>query len=246
MRVKVWLSVLIGTVLTVVGASPLLAASTAAAVATTGGDTFFWYLSRVAGLTGYLLLFLSVCLGVSIHTRFLEWLLKGWQNFDLHQFTSLLGLGFVVLHIFSLLGDHYVGLTLQQLLVPFAASYQPVWLAVGTIAFYLLVIVTVSFYVRSFIGQKTWRALHFVTFAIFFMALLHGLFAGSDSESWAKVLYWLTAVIVTVLTIGRMWDAGAAKPGSASTKAGEDGALRPVQRGAGPATSGRAVEGANP
>ena len=197
-----------GVLLAFVGAGPLLAAGGAAVASDAQGSTFFWYLSRTSGLVGYVLLFLSVCLGLAIKTRFLDPLVPRWQNFDLHQFTALLATPFIGLHIFSLLGDHYIGFTLESLLVPLQASYRPGWVAAGIVAFYLFLIATFSFYIRSRIGQKTWRTLHYLTFALFFLALLHGLFAGSDTEAWAKFLYWGTAVAVTAVTGLRLWDSG--------------------------------------
>jgi len=214
-RPKFWISIAGGLGLWFLTSAPLLAAGDSTASAATQGGSFFWYLSRTSGLVGYLLLFLSVCLGLAIKTRLLDPLVPRWQNFDLHQFTALLATAFIGLHIFSLLGDHYVGFTLDSLLIPLRASYQPGWVSVGIVAFYLFLIVTFSFYIRSRIGQKTWRALHYLTFAVFFMSLLHGLFAGSDTEGWAKFLYWGTAVVVTAVTGLRMWDSGSQGPASA-------------------------------
>ncbi|HVA23043.1 MAG TPA: ferric reductase-like transmembrane domain-containing protein, partial [Chloroflexota bacterium] len=194
------------------GTVPLLAAGASTTSSGASDASFFWYLSRTSGLVGYALLFLSVCLGLAIKTRFLDPLVPRWQNFDLHQFTALLATAFIGLHIFSLLGDHYIGFTLESLLVPLQASYKPEWVSVGIVAFYLFLIVTFSFYIRSSIGQKTWRALHYLTFAVFFMGLLHGLFAGSDTEAWAKFLYWGTAVAVTGVTGLRIWDSGSQGP----------------------------------
>ena len=67
-----------------------------------------------------------------------------------------------------------------------------------------MLIIVASFYVRRLIGHRTWRAIHFATFAVFLLALLHGLFAGSDtSQPWALVIYWVSGLLVAALTTWR-------------------------------------------
>src|SRR6266567_5402799 len=154
-------------------------------------DHAFWYVSRAFGLTAYLLLALSVCLGLLVRTRIMDWLAARWRWFDLHQFAALLALGFVLLHVLSLLGDHYIGFSLDELLIPFASPYRPLEVAAGVLALYLMLVVVASSYLRPLIAYRTWRALHYATFALFVLALVHGIFAGTDGgEAWASALYW--------------------------------------------------------
>lgn len=188
------------------GQYPTAAAATAATAAGTGTHTF-WYLSRTAGLTAYGLLFLNVCLGLLVQTGWVDKVFPRWRSFDLHQFTALMAVGVLGVHVFSLLGDQYFNFSLPQLLVPFASPYRSLWVGLGVIAFYTTILVTASFYVRRRIGQKTWRALHYVTFGIFFVALVHGLFAGTDSvTTWARLTYFATGGIVLILTLRRIGD----------------------------------------
>ena len=72
--------------------------------------------------------------------------------------------------------------TLAQVAVPGLAPYSPVWVGAGQIAFYLMLVVVGSFYVRRRIGQRAWRTLHYVTFLAFVGSTLHGLIAGTDSR----------------------------------------------------------------
>jgi predicted ferric reductase len=169
----------------------------------------FWYVSRASALTAYALLTASVCLGLLVRTRILEWLAARWRWFDLHQFTSLLALGFVGLHVLSLLGDTYIGFSLDQLLIPFASPYRPLEVAAGVIALYLLAIVTLTSLIQRDIGHRVWRAIHYSTFALFLLALNHGIFAGTDSgELWAAGLYAFSGILVTSLTVWRFRSAG--------------------------------------
>ena len=164
----------------------------------------FWYIARAAGLSAYLLLFLNVVLGLAVHTRFGDVLMARWRSLDLHQFTALLAMAFLGLHALSLLGDHYIGFTLNQLLVPMASSYRPVWTAMGIIGFYLLAVVVASSYLRRFVSYRAWRVLHYLSFAAYVLALLHGIYSGTDSSQlWARFLYWSTGTVVALLMLRR-------------------------------------------
>jgi DMSO/TMAO reductase YedYZ heme-binding membrane subunit len=97
------------------------------------------------------------------------------------------------------------GVAGRRLLAPGASSYRPIPIAIGIIAFYVLLIVVGSFYVRRYTGNRLWRTLHYVTFVLFFAALVHGIFDGSDMEAWAKLIYWCTGAGVALLTMARFW-----------------------------------------
>lgn len=47
---------------------------------------FFWYLSRTSGMLAYILLFFNVCMGLSLKSKFTDWMLGRWRTTDLHQF----------------------------------------------------------------------------------------------------------------------------------------------------------------
>jgi hypothetical protein len=191
-----------GLSLTLDGQLPALTASEG--TPSPSSDHAFWYISRASALTAYLLLTLSVSLGLLVRTRVMDWLLARWRWFDLHQFTALTALAFVLLHVFSLLGDHYIGFSINQLLVPFASPYRAVPVAAGVAGLYLLVVIAASFWLRRFIGYRAWRGLHYATFGLFLLALLHGLFAGTDTgQLWSTALYWGSAMLVGALTIWR-------------------------------------------
>ena len=122
------------------------------------------------------------------------------------EHASLLGLGFALLHALMLLGDSYIGYTLPQILIPFASSsYQPIWVGLGQVGLYLMALVTFSFYIRRWIGARAWRAIHYLSFVVFALALLHGLFSGTDSSlAWAIWMYISTGASVLAMTAYRM------------------------------------------
>ncbi|HXU23281.1 MAG TPA: ferric reductase-like transmembrane domain-containing protein, partial [Tepidiformaceae bacterium] len=164
-----------------------------------------WYLARAAGLTAYLLLFVTVVLGLSIRTKGLDRYIARWKVTDIHIFLSLLVLGFAILHAGVLLWDGFVGYSLLDILVPFSTGYRTVWTAVGIVTLYALLVITLSFPARRYIGYRAWRMLHYATFGAYVAALLHAIYTGTDSRvAWAQVLYIATAGTVLAMLIYRI------------------------------------------
>ncbi|MGB9752928.1 hypothetical protein [Roseiflexus castenholzii] len=166
----------------------------------------YWYLSRSSAFVAYILLWLSMVFGLLMTNKLARVWPGGPTAFDLHQHASLLGLAFALFHALILLGDRYIQATLIQVLVPFQYSgYEPLWVGLGQLGFYGLTIVGLSFYIKDRIGRKVWRLIHFLSFAIFGLALLHGIWSGSDSQSdLARAIYWTSSGSVLFLTIYRV------------------------------------------
>jgi predicted ferric reductase len=126
-------------------------------------------------------------------------------TYDLHRSLALLTVLMVGAHVLLLALDRFVHFGAKDLLVPFASWYRPAWTGFGVLAAYLLLAVYLSFYVRSRIGYKTWRTLHYASFAIFVMGTVHGLRAGSDSAAiWARWLYTVAILAVAVAVAYRL------------------------------------------
>lgn len=144
----------------------------------------FWFLSRASALVAYLLLWLSMSLGLMITNKLARLWPGGPLAFDLHQFASLLGVAFSLFHGMILLGDQYIHTTFHHILLPFAVQeYKPFWVGLGQLGFYLMAGVALSFYVRKQLTQRVWRLIHFLSFASFLFALFHGILGGTDTRS---------------------------------------------------------------
>lgn len=163
-----------------------------------------WYLSRASAFVAYVLLWWSMVLGLTLSNRLARIWPGGPTANDLHEHASLLGLVFGLLHAFVLLGDSYIGYTLPQIVIPFAGTYAQLWVGLGQISLYLMLLVTVTFYMRRWIG-RAWRSIHYLSFGVFVLALLHGLFSGTDSSAaWAFWMYAGTGLSVLALTVYRI------------------------------------------
>ena len=171
----------------------------------TGETTAFWYLSRTSGFVSYLLLWGSVVWGLLLSTGSGRRWKRPSVLLDAHQFLGNVAVGFACFHGLILTGDRYLSFPLRAVLVPFASDYEPVLVAAGQIALWLSALLIASFYMRRQIGAKSWRRLHYVSFAVFLLALLHGYVLGSDARTvWATSVYLATAGAVVFLTVYRL------------------------------------------
>jgi predicted ferric reductase len=126
--------------------------------------------------------------------------------FAIHEYVSLLGLGFAIFHALVLMGDHYIKFTLGQVVVPFTSvGYKPLLVGWGQVGFYVWLLVALSFYVRSRIGSKAWRAIHYISFLSYCMALYHGIASGTDTKLlWAQDYYWISGASLVFLLVYRI------------------------------------------
>ena len=149
-------------------------------------DPTFWILARTSGLVAYALLTASVLAGLVLKSRPFS-TLKPALVTDLHRFLALLGLGALSLHGLALLLDRTVPMSIADLLVPGIAPYRPLWTGLGVLAAELMVVVYASFSLRTRIGIRNWRRLHWACGR----RLIHCAYAGTDqrdARSRAKAL----------------------------------------------------------
>lgn len=178
---------------------------------TGGGTQAFWYVARATGFTAYVLLFMDVWLGLLLWGKDLDSRVARWRIFDLHQFTALLGTGFVIAHVVALRLDPFIGFTTRDLLVPLSSPYRPLPTALGVVGAYLFLLIVGSFYVRRLIGHRVWRGLHYSSFLVWLLVLAHGIFAGTDTpEVWARAIYGVTGLAIGFLMLRRFTQPGGA------------------------------------
>lgn len=172
----------------------------------TGQTSAYWYMARAGGLVAYLLLWSSSIWGLTLSTKVISDMIPAPLAYGIHEFLSILAIIFAVLHAVVLLGDQYIQFNIFHLAIPFIAPYEPLWTGLGTIGLYLSAALTASFYIRRQIGQKVWRAMHYIAFVAYVLALVHGLMAGTDSPlAITKLMYLGTGFSVLFLTYYRLF-----------------------------------------
>ena len=169
-------------------------------------EEILWFVSRACGLVSLLLLTGTVVLGCAHATRASA---GGWRRFTLHALhrnVSLLAVVFLAVHIGSAIIDGYVPLQWIDAVIPFVSDYHPVWLGLGAIALDLLIAVIVTSLLRSRLSQRVWRAVHVASYALWPLAMIHGLgIGGSDSRlTWVIALNGACAAAVAASVTRRL------------------------------------------
>jgi len=163
-----------------------------------------WHLSRSAGTVAFLLLAGSTAWGLIQSSKIVKEIVPAGLSYGMHNILSWLALIFTGFHALVLLLDNFYTYTLPDLIVPFIGPYKPFWVGLGIISLYLMVIVIVSSRYLKQIGQKRWRALHYLSFALYVLATVHGLAAGTDSSKLTMQLMYLgSGLLILFLTIYR-------------------------------------------
>jgi sulfoxide reductase heme-binding subunit YedZ len=173
------------------------------------GPSAYWFLARGTGAVALVLLTGSVVLGILGSVRFAA---RNWPRFTidaLHRDVSLLVLAVLVLHIITSVLDSFAPITLLNAVIPFGSSYRPLWLGLGALSFDLLLALLVTSLLRRRFGYRSWRAIHWLAYLSWPVAVFHGLGTGSDTKAWwmlaltaACVAAVLVAVWVRIATIG--------------------------------------------
>lgn len=157
---------------------------------------FPWYVTRAAGNTAYLLLFLVVIFGTGMTTGHLYKYLNPVKAWLIHKYLSL-ALGITILtHIIAQLFDKLANLSLADIFIPFFSNFEPLFLSLGIIAFYTLLIIIFSSLFFRLKYQKTWRGVHYASYLLFTTSLIHGFFIGTDSKTLGmQIIYYSTGTI---------------------------------------------------
>jgi hypothetical protein len=165
-----------------------------------------WDTARIAGMLGFVLLTASVALGLLLSLKVRS---RSWPRFvtdGLHRHLTLLAIIFTAIHTLAVWLDPFTAFAPAEVFLPFATHYRPLWIGLGIVAAYLLVAVWASEWIRPRIGYAWWRRLHYVSFALFAVATLHGIGSGSDTAtSWGFAIYAAGVGAVVLLLAWRLW-----------------------------------------
>ena len=184
-------------------------------------DTLLWYTTRGAGIVSLLLLSAVLVLGVLSAQRFET---AGWPRFltvGLHRNLSLTAVLFLLLHIVTAVVDPFTSLGWVAALVPFGSGYRTFWLGLGTVSAELLAAIIVTSLLRRWIGAAAWRLVHWLSYAAWPVAVVHGWGTGTDSGAgWLVAIQLLCGLAVGLAVIARLLT------GSSDPLAGDRAAFR--------------------
>lgn len=165
-------------------------------------STALWYSTRATGIVALVLLTVTMVLGILTAGRART---RNWPAFaqaDLHKRVSLLAMVFLGIHVVTAVLDTYVHISWAAIVVPFASPYRPVWTGLGAVGVDLLIAVGVSSAVRGHLDARTWRAIHWLAYGSWPVAVAHSLGEGTDAlKLWMGMVTGVCALAVG----GALW-----------------------------------------
>jgi sulfoxide reductase heme-binding subunit YedZ len=166
-------------------------------------NSILWYATRGAGIVSLILLTVVVVLGI---TAAMRWQAASWPRFlttGFHRNLALTTLVFLAIHVVTAVVDPFTALGWSAALIPFSSSYRTFWLGLGVVSLYLLIAIAVSSLLRPLFGYRTWRLIHWLTYAMWPIALMHGIGTGTDTRfSWMLAVNGI-CVIAVLMAIPR-------------------------------------------
>jgi len=168
-----------------------------------------WYAARASGVAAYVVLSLVVSIGLALGGKAQS---RRWPRFsveDIHRFGGLLVGSLIGVHVLTIAADSFLPFSLTQLMVPFTSSYRPLWTGLGIAAAELLVALAITNHYRKRLPYRFWRKAHYVNFAVWALASLHGLMSGTDlGAAWLAILYGVSVASVLMLLLWRFGGQG--------------------------------------
>jgi len=165
-----------------------------AAVASTTGPSWLWYATRGLGISTLIVLTGTVVIGIMTAVRWSGESTPAFVAADLHRNLSLLAMLLLLAHIVTTVLDPFAHIGVRDVILPFGASYRPVWLGLGVAAFDVMLAIIVTSLLRERIGPRLWRAIHWGAYSSWPLAVIHGLGTGSDARA-----PWMIAVVASCI-----------------------------------------------
>ncbi len=148
-----------------------------------------WYAARAAGLVSLILLTAVVVLGILLSSR---WATEAWPRFlsqMMHRYVALVAVVFGAFHVVTAVLDPFAHLGVTDAVLPFTSSYRPLWLGFGVVSAELIAALVITSLLRARLGFRIWRTVHWLAYASWPVAMLHGLGTGTDTRTgWALLL----------------------------------------------------------
>jgi methionine sulfoxide reductase heme-binding subunit len=178
------------------------------------GSQGLWFVSRSSGLVLLVLLTAVMALGAAIRTG---WAPRCWPRFavaELHRTLSLFAVALLALHVLTAILDRYVTIGWAATVIPFASPYRRLAIGLGTLAADLGAAVLLTSVLRSRLGLRWWRAVHWLAYLAWPAAFWHAVTAGGDLHTgWTAAVGWGSAAAVLAVLLARL---AAARPRTAA------------------------------
>lgn len=173
-------------------------------------DQLLWLTSRAAALTAFFVLSAALITGQALRSAMFDGAMRNRDLSSLHRFLTVCWVPLVGVHVLAITLDAVARVSPIDLVIPFRVSYAALAIGLGTIGFDLLLVVTVTSYLRRHLDPIAWRWLHRLSYLMFAVFALHALLAGTDFARplvlapAAGVVAFIAVVSLARLAFGRM------------------------------------------
>jgi len=164
---------------------------------------YLWYTTRATGLVALVLFTVVVSLGTLVANRIGGSIVGRFELNELHRSLSIVAIVFLALHIITTVVDSFVATGWISVIVPFTSPYKRTAIAVGAIAFDLILAVWLSSLLKVRIKNQTWRFIHWFSWLAVASALTHGFLAGTDARH--GVGFIIVVVCALVVCVAALW-----------------------------------------
>jgi sulfoxide reductase heme-binding subunit YedZ len=161
---------------------------------------YLWYITRATGLVALVLFTIVVCLGTFVSNRVGGTTVGRFELNELHRSVSMVAMAFLVLHIVTTIIDSYVPTGWLSAVVPMTSAYKRLDVAVGAVAFDLILAVWASSLMKARIANSSWRFVHWFSWLAFVAAIVHSFLIGTDARSGIGLAVVATCAFAVVLT----------------------------------------------
>jgi sulfoxide reductase heme-binding subunit YedZ len=173
-------------------------------------DQLLWLTSRAAALTAFFVLSAALITGQALRSALFDGAMRNRDLSSLHRFLTVCWVPLVGVHVLAITLDAVARVSPIDLVIPFRVSYAALAIGLGTIGFDLLLVVTVTSFLRGHLDPVAWRWLHRLSYLMFAVFALHALLAGTDFARplvlapAAGVVAFIAIVSLARLAFGRM------------------------------------------
>lgn len=164
------------------------------------------------------LLFLLMLSGIGLLTGHTYKILEPLAAWTVHRAMGIAFGASMLVHMLALLFDKYLPFSVFDVFLPFVSDYRPVsvgsvplgslWVALGVLAFYGIVVVIVTSLIWIDKKPHTWKMLHYVSYLTLAAVFAHALMLGTDLQNGTLRALWIFGgFLLAAAFVVRLWHA---------------------------------------
>jgi DMSO/TMAO reductase YedYZ heme-binding membrane subunit len=146
-----------------------------------------WFVARGTGivLVGQITLVTATGVLSFVRTRSTHW--SPFAAKRLHRDLSVFSIVLLLVHVTASVLHRYgkIQIGLFDVLIPFSGIWEPFWVGLGSIAFDIMLVVSITSHARNRLrlSPGRWQMIHVLSYAAWTVGLAHGLGIGTDATT---------------------------------------------------------------